>query len=370
MRLQISGTADVTVAGQSGAGDVNVMGRLDVTTPVSVGGIGPLTVRGLVSTVAGSTLSVANLTVFADSLKPLGTYAVGLTQLLPVGLSMRVPVVSYNDLATYGNASLVGNTTIAGQLAIGDSLTVGGHTLRVRGDLVVVGCADFCSNNSALLMLDPADSVIVGGQVTSWSRRLLQAGVLTIAGNLFGIGASGTHKTVLNGVSSQVIRSCSFQDLDIGDAAGGVAIDGPITVSGRLIATAPVARTVKANPGSFLRPALAVAGLNVSQLILDDVRLAIRATSNTALTFDNVVFQNYSPVDTQFTIVHPGDVAPFIFNNLTFSLTPTTGLYVYAVDADQAIPLLSITIITSGTPSATQGQAFTRTDGIAQVRWQ
>ena len=97
-------------------------------------------------------------------------------------------------------------------------------------------------------------------------------------------------------------------------------------------------------------------GLNADGLILDNVLLDV--SGGTITKFDNITFRGYSTAATQLTITPPSGA--FTFNNLTFSVTPSTGLYIKAVG--------SVTISLPGSSPA-DGSAFTATEGGAVVNW-
>ena len=392
--------ADLEIAGSGGAvvapfgdGGFVVLGRVSLTTPTTLSGGGFLTVNGRLSAVAGSTIGVDVLTINGDSLTVLATYGVHTTFL--IGMGMHIPSLSYRTLIVKGSGStnaplaadtlsigsltLGGPATVSGSVGVslGDTLRLNGHTLTVGGDLATEGNEFMGDRSGVLLMRSAAESVRVAGSVFCTGKCDLAAGVLTVGGDLNGafhlsfgaFAASGTHKTVLNGSGTQHILFMdgknSLQDLDITDAVGGVDQQGGVVVKGMLTATSTVVRTITGNGLP-----LVVGAVNVTRLTLDHVLFSVNASTNTPLKLDNVVFQNYAPADTQFTIVHPGAATSFTFNNLTFSTAPTTGLYVLGEDRDGVAPILSVTIVTSGTPSAAQGQLLTKTDGIALVRWQ
>ena len=99
-------------------------------------------------------------------------------------------------------------------------------------------------------------------------------------------------------------------------------------------------------------------------MILDNV--AFDVSGGTITKFDNVTFRNYSTGATQFTISHPGGASPFAFNNLTFMVTPTTGLYINATDSTADANTLTISLPGS---SPADGSSLTSTAGGAVVNW-
>ena len=79
---------------------------------------------------------------------------------------------------------------------------------------------------------------------------------------------------------------------------------------------------------------LQVAGVDVNGLILNALPLTISGGTITA--FNRVTLQGYLNTDNQLTVNHVGAAAPFVFDQLTFATTPTTGRYLVATDADGA----------------------------------
>lgn len=127
-------------------------------------------------------------------------------------------------------------------------LTVGDNSLVVATDLVLQSFPGIAS----LVMDDPGALVDVGGEVrfeAADHEGLLTAGEMRIGGDLVTSGdrfvATGTHRTVLDGSSPQVISlgnagaaGARFQELEISSVAVAMLTDiyvtGDLTVSGEL----------------------------------------------------------------------------------------------------------------------------------------
>ena len=70
---------------------------------------------------------------------------------------------------------------------------------------------------------------------------------------------------------------------------------------------------------------------------------------------------------TPLTITHPGAATSFTFNNTQFLVTPTSGSYLSATDANPTDGLVfTIDFVTSNPPN---GSAQTSTSGGALVNW-
>lgn len=207
-----------------------------------VAGVGP----GTTTIVArsGTVQGEASVTVQSNTLDctQVRTFGPGET------ISGSLPSVNITGPVTLsGDAHACGNVEIRGA---GARLRLDGHRLQVDGNLRV----DFGTGSDGigwamLVMAQPADRLVVGGNVT-WnsaaSRDSISAGVLSVAGN-FGTGtgsrqgfvATGTHRTVLNGTSPQSVSLTftgrdeqTFRHLEIANTAG--VSFGQVRVSGDL----------------------------------------------------------------------------------------------------------------------------------------
>ena len=118
---------------------------------------------------------------------------------------------------------------------------------------------------------------------------------------------------------------------------------------------------------------LTVGGLLVNDLKLDGVLLVYDGIPDTHSTgffsgFSNVTFSNYVATDVQFTVIDNGAIA-LGFSNVQFLTTPTPGVgyWVRAVDADNAVPLLTINFDISS--SSDCGGVLTDAQNGAVVIW-
>ena len=143
---------------------------------------------------------------------------------------------------------LTASVSVAGVRVTGGDLRIGGQTLNIAGSLIV--------SAGTLTMTNSGDQVIVGGDATFSGASAvghLTAGTLRVRGDFLQGGgpvessfaASGTHRTVLDGVSSQNITlsvpgpmKSHFQHLDITNSTYVGA--NYLYVAGRLTVTTPI----------------------------------------------------------------------------------------------------------------------------------
>ena len=261
--------------------------------------------------------------------------------------------ITMTESLTLSNADL---TILASQ-----SLTLNGFALTVDGDFTVGNTT--CSSCTHLVMTKAADVLTVNGNATFGGRNNLAAGTINLKGNLTqthytqALKPTGT-KFVFNGSGAQTVSfadpgtSNSFLKEVTIDNTVGVTLLSTVFITGQLGSTAgSTGKLIGGGNQLFVS-----GGLNADGLVLDNVLLDV--SGGVITKFDNITLQNYSPAATQFTITPPDGA--FTFNNLTFSVTPTTGLYVKAVG--------SVTINLPGSSPA-DGSAFTATEGGAVVNW-
>src|SRR6185503_6811725 len=188
----------------------------------------------------------------------------------------------------------------------------------------------------------------------------------------------GPGQTVLTGNGSTAAGV--FSNLTI---AGCVTLSAPLTTTGTLT-LAPGARLelngqplivggqlITNVPAGALPVILGTAtssfvasGVNVNGLVVTGAPLTINAGALTR--FDNVAFSGFAPDAVQLTINNPGLVTHFPMTGVSFSGTPTTGLFVQASDTLAAGSTLILDIL-GAVPG--NGAAFTGTSGGAIVNW-
>ena len=244
------------------------------------------------------------------------------------------------------------------QLSVSNSSTINAP-LANEGTVVV----DRTSLNGALTM--SSGSVLRLPAIGANSTVTVASGFTNNGTIEYQAGGAGktlaiTTGTLTNAVGAAIDISGTGVLIAPFDNQGAVTIaSGSLSISGLL--SSPNTAT-----GSFTGngSALTVAGLDVDGATFDDMPLV--STNGTLVDFDNVTFQNMDPAATQFTINHPGNSSALGFDGLTFSTTPTTGLYISA--NDNAADGNTLTIdLTNSVP--TDGSANTQTSGGAVVTW-
>ena len=373
--LEIANAAGVTFSTNAVAN-----GKLRISAAAAVSGAGTVTVGDSIISVTGSSVS-ANGMRLGGGMAISGSFSPALTEFFGSG-SLIQSGLGYQSVLVTGQVSLSGTTTVAGNLTLfhianqptGD-LNLAGQKLTVGGNLTT---GSGSSASGRLTMQDPADSLIVAGNVLFAGAPLpgrLTAGVLAVGGdfrqayigsNWDGFQASGSHRTEFNGTASQTIQfdnpgtagqSSFFADVTFANAGGGITLLTPAVANGVLRSGA---QTV-ASSGH----ALTAGGVDVNGLTLDNTAFAIGAGA--IGRFDSVTFQGLAPTATQFAIAHPGAAAPFTFTGTRFLVAPTTGAYVNATDlAPSDGQVLTVTL---ADPDPADGSAFTTTSGGAVVNW-
>ena len=240
--LRLTNTAGVVFST-----DVHVSGSLEINAAGSLSGPGALDLVGALTTVAGSSITVPNVTLqgamaVSGSFSPNQTAFVGNSQTIQAGLG-------YQNIFVTGTVSLppASATTFAGNLLIaGGHLDIGGATLTVTGTFTV--------NSTGALKMDDAASVLnVNGQA-SFSNNINGAGHLTagtlnlknhftVSGGALNFQASGNHITTLTGSAAQIISFSNagpanqrFHNLVLNNTAGtsfvtAAHVGGDLTVS-------------------------------------------------------------------------------------------------------------------------------------------
>jgi nucleotide-binding universal stress UspA family protein len=261
LNLDITNTAGVTFATM-----VHVSGSLSVLSAVALNGPFGFTVIGDLSTVVGSSVSVAmvRLQGALGTTGVLGSFSPGTTEFLGSAQPIKGGL-SYQHVTIRGTAQPNGPTAMSGDLTIrglGANLTINGQQVTVTGALSV-------DNIAALTMTNAADLLVIGGAASFSGLATdvnLTAGELRIGGNLSAnIGrfvATGSHRTILNGTAAQTVlldnsslTGNRFFNLNITNTAGvtfaannfayiGNSLDltGQMTVSGN--ATVSVENTL------------------------------------------------------------------------------------------------------------------------------
>jgi Concanavalin A-like lectin/glucanases superfamily len=182
------------------------------------------------------------------------------------------------------------------------------------------------------------------------------------------LAAAGSHTVKLSGSGAQTVNfqrpgssGARLQNLDIANTGTGVTLASTVPVNGELHSPELIASIIFGNGN-----ALNVAGIDVDNMILDNVALTIGG--GVIARFDYVTLRNYPQNATQLAISHPGAGTAFTFNNISFLSTPTTGRYLSVTDtAPSDGNVLTVNMVCSQPPN---GSTQTSTSGGAVVNWQ
>ena len=287
-------------------------------------------------------------------------------------------------VGTSGNlvAGVFPNLKISAPYTLGGTLEVHGTFLTIQSDLtvgantIVLFANLSVSGSGRLIMTDPNSLVSVQGFAIfdgASTVGTLTAGLLAVTNNFTqsattssnSFTASGSHITVLNGAGLQVVTFANptvsaFQGFQYG-GNGSLSLGSDVRVLGAF--TSVVSRVIS---GSGRK--LTTAGISTTNGTFDNVLIEVSTTLGGALlSINNTTFQNYPSTATQLSIVHPGPFFPATFDGLTFSSTPTTGLYISAQDQNPSDGLPLIIDVSNTTPSS--GSPFVQTAGGAVVNW-
>lgn len=283
------------------------------------------------------------------------------------------------DLTTLPNVfisaavSLGRTVNITGQLNVGGSgdLNFANHTANVSSSFSTTGTA-------TITMTSPLDSLKVLGDVLfdgGSTFGKITTGVIFTLGDFTQAATSssrsyaptGNHIDALNGTGVQTVTfatpsasGSNFETLAIANIAGGVTLASDVFLSGPVGFATGVPRIAHGTGQTLF-----VAELVANNATLDN--LLVVANNVLITQFDDITFTNYSPAATPLQIVHPGGATPFVFNNLIFSVTPTSGFYISVTDnAPADANILTINMVT---PTPATGAPFIQTSGGAVVNW-
>jgi len=311
--------------------------------------------------------------VFADGIiTGTGTAAVAINTTAQIrgnfpSLQLSGPVTASDPVLATGTLIITGTS---------GSFTVNGQSVGIGGNLQVQGGA-------LLIMTNPADVVTVSGNALFTGGNELgnmSAGALSIGGNLAQASGttgdtfhpSGTHLTLLIGNNPTV----TFQTP--GDVPGtshfqqlAWAGTGTLTLATNVFAHS-LFTTTSTTPvtisGSGTRTFQIGSQAGAGHVTFNNVQLVLKEEPGEPLALSNVTFQGLPTTVTQLAVNHSGLGGPFTFDNLTFSVTPTTGgFYISATDANPSDGTPLTIDITNSSPAA--GAPFIQTTNGAVVNW-
>lgn len=313
-----SGTVDV----QSGWG-LNVFNGAFSQTGGAIGGTGVLRLDQVSgSTSSALTLGTAsgpsNVTLVNASLTSPGVTTAPGTVLRLEGATLNGPLTSQG--LTWVRADAQSSIT-------GAVTTTGTSTIRVTADGANTGlsvAAGF-TNNGLVELTDAVAGAAAALTLGSGVLALAPTGTLRASA-----GVGGGARTVNGDVSN----------------TGTIDLTAPLTVNGQLVDPVGASSTYTSDGSG-----LGVTSADVDGAVLDDMPLTLGA--GTLVPLNNVTFQNMDPTVVQLTVAHPGSaLGAIVFNNLSFSTTPTgPGRYMSVTDTDGVVPLLVVEVLAS-TPAS------------------
>lgn len=354
-----TGTDSVTIpAGPANQPVVNA----DVST-------GPLVVNGTITLASGFSITANGSVAGTGSITGGGTTG-GLT--MPTsGSTLSLPAVS--NLVVTGAVSLGQNVGVSGQVTVAGpagNLSFGSHTATVGGDFSTTGSGILTMSN-ALDSLKVAGDITFGGGSTAGT---LSAGVIFVGGDFTQTAATsarsyaptGTHLLAFTGTGAQTVTfatpgasGSNLETLALANPSGNIQLGSDLYLTGPVGFAAGVPRIAHGNGHTLF-----VAELLASNATLDNLLVV---ASNVSITqFDSITFTNYSPAATPLTISHPGGPAPFVFHDLTFTVTPTSGFYMSVTDNSADANILTIEMVN---PSPDSAVGLVQTAGGAVVNW-
>jgi hypothetical protein len=320
-----------------------------------------------------------------------------------ISLGSTIAITSFGNVRGSGTIAGTGNAVLVMPLA-GSTLDLSsvpnlsvsaavslGRTVNITGQLNVLGSGDLIFANhtanvgssfsttgtATITMTGAIDSLKVQGNVLfdgGSTFGKISSGAIFVRGNFTQAATSssrsyaptGNHIDVFNGTGVQTVTfatpgaaGSNFETLALANIAGGVTIASDLFLSGPVGFAAGVPRIAHGTGQTLF-----VAELLANNVTLDNILVV---ANNVLITqFDSVNFINYSSSATPLTISHPGAATPFVFNDVTFGVTPTSGFYIRVTDLAADANVLTINMVN---PTPATGAPFIQTVGGAVVNW-
>ncbi len=273
------------------------------------------------------------------------------------------------------------------------NITGAGNTVFISGDVTLagntinnpLGVVKTTNGAGRLIMTGAGD--LVQADSMDWSggdeTGLLTAGVVQTRSLSQGFGAgstttsffgSGNHQVILSSSTPSTIAlanpgSSRFQDLNVStNASATLSLGSNVTVAGALIANGSVgpARTITGSGVTLTAGGANISAISGLAIVFDGVPLVL--SGGTIGSFNDVEFDNQSPVGTALTVNNVGQGTPFTFANLTFTTSLTAGgFHLVANDLDGATPD-ALVIDVAGASPATGAGVSQATNG-AVIHW-
>lgn len=337
--------------------DNSLVGRLTVGTGATLG------LGNFVLLVNGSLSAPATPSIIQGG----ESGAIGLTGTGTLGGALPTVAISGGPYA------LGAATTIDGHLSIGaGTLSVGTLPLTVTGLFGTSGTGALAMTAGSMITVE-GDAVFSGASTAG----LLTGGRLILRGNFIQAGGAPdafapavAHETVLDGAD---IQSVTF--LNPGTGAGSshfgllrveqpedteVTLGSDVFVTGRLETGAgSISRRISGNGQRVVS-----SGSAIVDLTFDNVRWVLEDGQTAAL--NTVRFENLAADVTQFRVARASGTVTL--SNLTFTTTPTSGLYLEAEDTDPNDGNALLVAVTGVSP-AVHGGRIAALGGASIVGW-
>jgi fibronectin-binding autotransporter adhesin len=287
------------------------------------------------------------------------------------GTTLSLPTLS--NVFVSATVTLGANVAITGELNIGGSgnLTFAGRKATVSSDFSTTGTATITMSGTLDSLRVAGDVLFDGGSTFG----LISGGTIVVTGDFTqaattsarSYAPTGNHLDLFIGTGVQTVTfatpgasGSNFETLALANIAGGITLGSDIFQAGPVGFAVGVPRIVHGQGHTVF-----VAELIANNVTLDNVLIV---SNNVLITqFDDITFTNYSPGATPLTIVHPGAATPFVFNNLVFSVTPSSGFYISVTDNAPADGVPFTIDLVNPTPGT--GAPFIQTAGGAVVNW-
>jgi len=280
------------------------------------------------------------------------------------------------DLTVAGNSVLAGPFSVGGSLLVQATLNLNGTSLTVAGDLMTQGAAGL------IRMANGGEALAVAGNATFDGGDQLGSmttGTLTVGGNFTQLNThsgdsfhpSGAHVTILSGLTptvsfatpGNVPGTSHFQELFWTPTGGTMTILSDVFAHGVFGGAGQIQGTITSSSGRNLH----VGGMFSAGTVLDNVQLVLDQATPTIIDLQNVTFTNTSPAAVALTTLHPGVPAGRLtYSNITFTVVPTTGLYLTAIDNNGGDGTPLVVDMVAPTPATDGG--FTSVLG-ATINW-
>jgi hypothetical protein len=247
---------------------------------------------------------------------------------------------------TGGTFTLIGALDItgtAGALSVtGGTVALGAQTLSLTGDLNVSGTGVVNSSNVAALLDVGGNATFAGGTSTMSAGELRVGGNFTQSGVTNAFNASGTHRTLFDGVGTQAIAfadaaTSRFNTLAFGSATNAAHLELLTALTATQLSDTNSAQqdTVASANGSLLT----VTGVaTIDSTVFLGARLHLTNGAGAAShAINKIRFDGMDSTATYLT-VDLNSLVTATIGNAVFATTPTTGFYLNARQLNGGTP--------------------------------